>query len=44
VVLCDSRVISKAYGRAMLEALPDAKRVVGRWEEIVRELKAFYEG
>ena len=42
VVLCDSRVISKAYGRAMLESLPEARRVVGPWKEVRGELEGFY--
>jgi ATP-dependent DNA helicase DinG len=34
VVLCDSRAVSKSYGEELLDALPPARRVVGRWSEI----------
>jgi ATP-dependent DNA helicase DinG len=44
VVLCDSRVVAKAYGRAMLDALPPAARLVGRWGEVRGALGEFYRG
>ena len=43
VTLCDPRVLTKAYGRALLATLPPARRVVGRWEEVRREVGLFYE-
>jgi ATP-dependent DNA helicase DinG len=42
VVLCDSRVVAKSYGRAMLEALPPAARLVGPWGELRGALGKFY--
>ncbi len=42
VVLCDPRVVTKAYGRGLLAGLPPARRVTGRWENIVEELRVFY--
>ena len=42
VVLCDSRVVTKGYGRGLLEALPPARRVVRPWRAILDEVKAFY--
>ncbi len=42
VVLCDPRVVSKGYGEALLDALPPARRVVGRWAEIRREVEAMF--
>ncbi|HEU4642796.1 MAG TPA: helicase C-terminal domain-containing protein, partial [Gemmatimonadaceae bacterium] len=43
VVLCDSRVLTKRYGRELLATLPPARRVIGRWEEIRDEVARFYE-
>ncbi|MEJ7809435.1 MAG: helicase C-terminal domain-containing protein [Gemmatimonadaceae bacterium] len=42
VVLCDPRVATKGYGRGMLAALPQARRVTGRWASVLEELTAFY--
>jgi ATP-dependent DNA helicase DinG len=42
VVLCDPRVVSKGYGRALLSTLPPARRVFGVWASIRREIDAFY--
>lgn len=43
VVLCDPRAVSKAYGEQLLDALPPARRVVGRWEEIRKEVEAMFD-
>ena len=42
IVLCDARVVQKAYGRTFLRVLPPARRLVGAWEEIVGEVRQFY--
>jgi ATP-dependent DNA helicase DinG len=42
VVIADPRIVTKGYGRGLLEALPPARRKVGRWGEIVEEVRAFY--
>jgi ATP-dependent DNA helicase DinG len=42
IVLCDPRVMQKAYGQTMLRALPPARRVSGAWEEIVTRVREFY--
>jgi ATP-dependent DNA helicase DinG len=42
VVLCDSRIISKRYGRSMLSALPPAARLVAPWDELRPQLARFY--
>ena len=42
VVLCDSRIISKCYGRSMLSALPPAARLVAPWDELRPQLARFY--
>src|SRR5262249_3078819 len=43
VVIADPRVVTKNYGRGMLAALPPAKRSVGRWGELLGEIREFYE-
>ena len=42
VVLADPRVVTKSYGRQLLDALPPARRVVAPWPLIKPELAAFY--
>jgi ATP-dependent DNA helicase DinG len=42
VVIGDPRIVTKAYGRGLLEGLPQARRCVGPWGEIVEEVRAFY--
>lgn len=42
IVLVDPRVISKSYGRSLLEALPPAKRLVGPWATVLEQIQAFY--
>jgi len=44
VVLCDSRVVHKAYGSELLESLPPARRVIGPWQEGLQALQTFYRG
>ena len=44
IVLVDSRVISKSYGRTLLEALPPARRVVGPWRTVLQQIQSFYTG
>ena len=41
IVIADPRIVTKRYGRGLLEALPPARRVVKRWGEI-REMLADY--
>ena len=43
VVMCDPRIVTKRYGRGLLEALPPARREIGRWETIVGRMREFYE-
>ena len=43
VVLCDSRVVHKSYGRALLAALPPARRAEGPWDEVRLAIREFYE-
>jgi ATP-dependent DNA helicase DinG len=42
VVIADPRVVTKGYGRGLLEGLPPARRLVGRWSELVSDVRAFY--
>ena len=44
VVLADPRVVTKRYGRGLLEALPPARRVIGKWGVVVGRVREFYEG
>ena len=42
VVIADPRVVTKNYGRGLLEGLPPAKRIIGRWSEILPTIQDFY--
>lgn len=42
VVIADPRIVTKAYGRGLLDGLPSARRAIGRWSEIVEEVRDFY--
>lgn len=42
VVLSDPRVITKRYGRDLLNALPPARRVTGPWGAVRDEVSRFY--
>jgi ATP-dependent DNA helicase DinG len=42
VVLLDSRVLEKSYGRYLLESLPPAPVRTGAWPELMTELATFY--
>ena len=44
VMICDPRVVTKGYGRRLLEGLPPARRLQGPWALIRPELEAFYQG
>lgn len=42
VVICDPRVVTKSYGRRLIEGLPPAARIQGPWVMLREELAAFY--
>jgi ATP-dependent DNA helicase DinG len=42
VVIGDPRIVTKRYGRGLLDALPPAKRVVGRWAMLRERVREFY--
>jgi ATP-dependent DNA helicase DinG len=42
VVLLDRRVVTKRYGRMMLEGLPPAAKAIGNWPDVRRELEEFF--
>jgi ATP-dependent DNA helicase DinG len=42
VVIADPRVVTKNYGRGMIAGLPPARRIVGRWDKLLVEIKQFY--
>jgi ATP-dependent DNA helicase DinG len=44
VVIGDPRIVTKRYGRGLLEALPPARRVIGRWGVIADRVREFYSG
>src|SRR5206468_3972250 len=43
-VLLDRRVVTKRYGQLILEGLPPASRVVGRWQDVRRACEEFFAG
>ena len=42
VLIADSRIVSKAYGQVLLEALPPAKRLIAPLAEVLQEVRRFY--
>jgi ATP-dependent DNA helicase DinG len=44
VVVADSRIVTKGYGRRFLQALPPARRVVARWSDALPAIQQFYQG
>jgi ATP-dependent DNA helicase DinG len=42
VVIGDPRIVTKRYGKGLLEALPPAKRVIGRWPQLAEHVREFY--
>lgn len=41
VLLLDPRVVGRGYGRFLLDSLPEARRVVGPWNEVLEEAHTF---
>jgi ATP-dependent DNA helicase DinG len=42
IVLADARILTKPYGKRLLEALPPARRLSGSWAQIREDLRRFY--
>ncbi len=42
VIIADPRVVTKGYGRALIDGLPPAKRLIGRWNDILPSIRDFY--
>ncbi|HTR77999.1 MAG TPA: helicase C-terminal domain-containing protein, partial [Gemmatimonadaceae bacterium] len=42
VVVADSRLVAKRYGKGLLDALPPARRVTGAWQAVLPEIRSFY--
>ncbi|HEY2065051.1 MAG TPA: helicase C-terminal domain-containing protein [Gemmatimonadaceae bacterium] len=42
VVIGDSRIVTKGYGKGLIEALPPARRFIGKWAGVVDEVRRFY--
>src|SRR5206468_9506280 len=43
VVIADPRVVTKGYGRGLLDGLPPARRIVGRWSDLIATIRPFYQ-
>ena len=42
VAIVDPRIVTKRYGRGLLDALPPARRAIGRWDSLVDGIRDFY--
>lgn len=42
VVIADPRVVTKNYGRGLLDGLPPARRIVGKWSALRADVRDFY--
>ncbi len=42
VVVGDARIVTKRYGRGLLDALPPAERAIGRWSVLLERVNNFY--
>ena len=42
VVLADPRIVTKHYGRGLLDGLPAARRVARPWKQVLPEIERFY--
>jgi len=42
VIVADPRVVTKNYGRDLLDGLPPARRLVAEWPRIAREMRDFF--
>ena len=44
VIVADPRIVTKGYGRRLMQALPPARRVVARWSDALPQILEFYSG
>jgi ATP-dependent DNA helicase DinG len=42
IVIADPRIVTKSYGQILMKALPPARRILVNWDEVARQLIAFY--
>jgi ATP-dependent DNA helicase DinG len=42
VVIADPRVVTKAYGRGLIGGLPPARRIIGKWADLLAPIRDFY--
>lgn len=43
VVISDPRIVTKRYGRGLLDALPPARRVTGAWHDVHAQVRSFFD-
>ncbi len=43
VVIADPRVVTKSYGRGLIEGLPPAKRAIAKWADLLEPIRRFYQ-
>ncbi len=42
IIIADPRVVTKSYGKTLLDALPPARRILVNWDDTARQLIRFY--
>ena len=42
VVLADPRIVTKGYGRGLLDALPAARRIARPWKQVLPDIERFF--
>ena len=42
VVIADPRLVTKGYGKGLLEGLPPARRCIGPWSQLIDEIRRFF--
>ena len=42
VVIADPRLVTKGYGKGLLEGLPPARRCIGPWSQLIEEIRRFF--
>jgi ATP-dependent DNA helicase DinG len=42
VIVADSRLVTKEYGKVLLDGLPPARRVIAAWQDASAVIREFY--